>query len=372
MDQLTAHLLGERSQQARERDFLHVLTWGGVEKLANGDEEEEGKATGKTPSTNQVVAFLRANPNPTDDDFHDWCEEHGFDVHKAEEVTYRIASASVKTAGVMTEGLSKGRLPKDLDPAELRKGIKVEMEHTKNKALSAKIAVDHLHEDPKYYTALDKMEERRKKEMGKTAMCGRPHDKTRGQLKKRAEITKTSGLGKKLLYGAGALGIGAGAGSIGHTLGRKKGQKEGRAEGYAKGRRRGEEDLARFVTGLRAGQLLSKRGSVEKRAVGMIPVIAGGAALGAGIAGGTHLMSLRRGSKERTYGEIAAQRDLDEARERKPDSFLGKYHQATARLSRDAARAAGEHPVGSTLAAAGMGALTGGALLGLGKKLVGR
>lgn len=44
------------------------------------------------------------------------------------------------------------------DPDQLRKGIKVEMEHTKDPDLAREIAQDHLTEDPKYYDHLDKME----------------------------------------------------------------------------------------------------------------------------------------------------------------------------------------------------------------------
>lgn len=40
---------------------------------------------------------------------------------------------------------------------ELAKGIKVEMEHTSNKIEATKIAMDHLYEDPKYYTKLSKL-----------------------------------------------------------------------------------------------------------------------------------------------------------------------------------------------------------------------
>jgi hypothetical protein len=40
---------------------------------------------------------------------------------------------------------------------ELVKGIKVEMEHTSDKKEAAKIAMDHLYEDPKYYTKLAKI-----------------------------------------------------------------------------------------------------------------------------------------------------------------------------------------------------------------------
>lgn len=42
------------------------------------------------------------------------------------------------------------------DKAELKKGIQHEKEHTMDEALATKIAVDHLLEDPKYYTKLGK------------------------------------------------------------------------------------------------------------------------------------------------------------------------------------------------------------------------
>ena len=46
----------------------------------------------------------------------------------------------------------------DMSKSELDMGIKVEMEHTSNKELSKKIALDHLAEIPDYYTRLAKME----------------------------------------------------------------------------------------------------------------------------------------------------------------------------------------------------------------------
>ena len=44
--------------------------------------------------------------------------------------------------------------------AELAKGIKVEMEHTNEESYAHEIAMDHLIEDPKYYTNLSKIEEK--------------------------------------------------------------------------------------------------------------------------------------------------------------------------------------------------------------------
>ncbi len=41
---------------------------------------------------------------------------------------------------------------------ELKMGIKIEFEHTKNRELSREIALDHLLEMPNYYSKLEKME----------------------------------------------------------------------------------------------------------------------------------------------------------------------------------------------------------------------
>ena len=39
---------------------------------------------------------------------------------------------------------------------QLSKGIKIEHEHTKNKVVATKIALDHINEDLKYYNKLKK------------------------------------------------------------------------------------------------------------------------------------------------------------------------------------------------------------------------
>jgi len=48
--------------------------------------------------------------------------------------------------------------PKDFDLDQLKKGIKVEMEHTDDPGLALEIAMDHLTENDKYYDYLEKME----------------------------------------------------------------------------------------------------------------------------------------------------------------------------------------------------------------------
>ena len=48
----------------------------------------------------------------------------------------------------------KGEIMENIDPAQLKMGIEIEKEHTSDHALAQKIAMDHLKEDPKYYTKL--------------------------------------------------------------------------------------------------------------------------------------------------------------------------------------------------------------------------
>jgi hypothetical protein len=59
-----------------------------------------------------------------------------------------------------TDSTTKERIQKMYDylKIQLDKGIRVEMEHTKNKLKAKEIAMDHLFEDPKYYQKLKKIE----------------------------------------------------------------------------------------------------------------------------------------------------------------------------------------------------------------------
>jgi hypothetical protein len=57
-------------------------------------------------------------------------------------------------AGGLFEGKGKELHPNTIHPGELRMGIRVEMEHTEDMDKAKKIALDHLAENPFYYTAL--------------------------------------------------------------------------------------------------------------------------------------------------------------------------------------------------------------------------
>lgn len=61
---------------------------------------------------------------------------------------------------LIPDGRAADQPDSDFDPKQLAQGIKVEMEHTKNKALAKEIAKDHLAEIPDYYTKLIEMEKK--------------------------------------------------------------------------------------------------------------------------------------------------------------------------------------------------------------------
>jgi hypothetical protein len=71
---------------------------------------------------------------------------------------------SNKLKGGLSDNMSLGdiavkhKVDIDILTKDYIKGVKVEMEHTKDKNLAKEIAMDHLAEDPKYYTKLKKIE----------------------------------------------------------------------------------------------------------------------------------------------------------------------------------------------------------------------
>lgn len=72
---------------------------------------------------------------------------------------------------------------------QLNMGIKVEMEHTDDKDLAKKIAMDHLYEDPKYYTKLKKIES---KEATTTGSAGSYEPLFSGEEPKKVEATEAT------------------------------------------------------------------------------------------------------------------------------------------------------------------------------------
>jgi len=115
-----------------------------VEVILNEQEDTKSK----------LMDFFKNNPGPADKDVHKFAESLGIDPDKFEGQVYAILGSFLGAGRAKEKNITE----KDVSAEELKKGIKVEMEHTTDPILSARIALDHLAEIPDYYTRLIKME----------------------------------------------------------------------------------------------------------------------------------------------------------------------------------------------------------------------
>lgn len=105
----------------------------------------------KDPVVQDVYQYLSKNPNPDDAAFHTWAESAGHQPDDAESASYTLATKLVQ---FLNEGKAKEKQmqPADTKPSELSLGKTIEQEHTSDEGLRARIATDHLAEDPEYYS----------------------------------------------------------------------------------------------------------------------------------------------------------------------------------------------------------------------------
>ena len=81
-------------------------------------------------------------------------------ARKRNEIISPDAKLEKAAKEVLEGGLADDIPDKCFDKKKVKKGMKVEREHTKNKAAQKEIAQDHLEEDPDYYEKLEKMEKK--------------------------------------------------------------------------------------------------------------------------------------------------------------------------------------------------------------------
>jgi len=123
----------------------------------NGDENEEDEESKKSSPIKQkeihskIFQFFKSNPQPSDEKVHEFAESIGMEPDDLESHIYMILGSFL---GAGESKNFKGKY----DQKQLEMGIKIEMEHTTNPAISERIAKDHLAEISDYYTRLEKME----------------------------------------------------------------------------------------------------------------------------------------------------------------------------------------------------------------------
>jgi len=108
-----------------------------------------------------LLVDAKGKPLP-DDKVHALADELGMSAHTLESEIYAFASlwAINENAKVNPGGRAeaKGVTRSDFPKATIDQGIKVELEHTKDRELAEKIVLDHLAENKGYYDALAVME----------------------------------------------------------------------------------------------------------------------------------------------------------------------------------------------------------------------
>ena len=73
-------------------------------------------------------------------------------MNGGEENIEQIAKEKEEAGEEIPGGKGEGKSPLEFDPEQIKKGMQVEMEHTDDPMVSLEIALDHLSEDPEYYT----------------------------------------------------------------------------------------------------------------------------------------------------------------------------------------------------------------------------
>jgi hypothetical protein len=116
----------------------------------------------------KIAAVLCNDPKADRRDVEDALRNSGYD--EVTDVTDRLRIEGViKEEDSIPGGLAKGMTLNDIAEkhgmsvdmlvAEFKKGIQTEMEHTTDREMAKEITMDHLFEDPQYYTKLATVEE---------------------------------------------------------------------------------------------------------------------------------------------------------------------------------------------------------------------
>ena len=112
----------------------------------------------KADNKTKLMEFFKKNPAPKDSEIHELAESMNIEPDDLEAQIYALLGS------LLGQGLSVTSDKAEYDPEQVKMGIKVEMEHTNDPKIAEKITHDHLSEFSAYYTYLDEMEKKMKKE----------------------------------------------------------------------------------------------------------------------------------------------------------------------------------------------------------------
>ena len=94
------------------------------------------------PMPDNKFKYINEFDKYTDTEHNDW------------DVSYREFYEHITEVNSLTGGVGDTTAPKNINTKELSIGVQVEMEHTNDDKIATEIAMDHLTEDPEYYSKL--------------------------------------------------------------------------------------------------------------------------------------------------------------------------------------------------------------------------
>lgn len=112
--------------------------------------KEEGEIQADEKIDNTIIEMITSNEEINDSIVHATSERLGIDTHIFEGYIYNLLKSFIKAG----KSIEKNFKEEAADPKQLEIGIEVEMEHTTNRIISKKIALDHLSEQADYYSKL--------------------------------------------------------------------------------------------------------------------------------------------------------------------------------------------------------------------------
>lgn len=118
-----------------------------------GDPRMKGRRWMIDPYWDDGKTFKKIAKMKKLNEFDKWTDTE----HNDWDVSYReFYDHLTEEVNTLTGGVGDATAPQDVNPAEFSMGQTVEMEHTTDPNIASEIALDHLSEDPNYYTKLRK------------------------------------------------------------------------------------------------------------------------------------------------------------------------------------------------------------------------
>ena len=113
----------------------------------------------KSDAQRKLCYVLKGKGQAGSWDCAEWSEATG-DTKLPEHAKDQTEKKALGLTNKLKGGVGDNKNPADLDRSELNSGIKEEKEHTNDTDVATEIAVDHLTEEPKYYSNKEKVEKR--------------------------------------------------------------------------------------------------------------------------------------------------------------------------------------------------------------------